>query len=179
MMPDNSISNIYFIDSSSLVTIFRTTSNDLIDQIWEKLEELFLNGRMFSHRFVYDEITTDSKRPDLLSKKITPLQTYFKPVIFEQAQLVSDIVKRFPNLIDPKNEKEQAAPWLIAAAVLEQNQYSLFNPNKKVYVVSEESESDPNGIPSVSKGLGLEHLNLSSLYQINNWSFEVKEPFNG
>jgi len=175
MTQDNTNSNIYFIDTSALVTIFRTLPGDLIDSIWGKLEELFLNGRIYSHRFVYDEITTDSKRPDLLSKKITPLQAYFKPMNFEQAQLVSNIIKKFPNLIDSKNEKEQADPWLIAAGLLEQKQLSLFNPNKKVYIISEESESDQNRIPSVSKSFGLSHLNLSSFYQLNNWSFKLVE----
>lgn len=169
MAADNINGNIYFIDTSSLVEMFRNPQMDLFDRIWENVEGLFLNGRMFSHRFVYDEITTDSKRPDLLSKKITPLQAYFRPMSFEQAQLVSDIIKKYPALIDPKSEKEQAAPWLIAAAMVEQRQYSLFNPDKMVYIVSEQSGPDTEGIPSISKGLGLEHLNLSGFYQINNW----------
>jgi len=173
MTPDTTNSNVYFIDTSALVRIFSFYQGDLIDPIWEKVEELFLNGMMFSHRFVYDEITTDSKKPDLLSKKITPLQAYFKPVSFEQAQIVSGIIKSFPDLIDPKNEKDQADPWLIAAGVLEHKQLSLFNPNKKIYIVSEESESGQNKIPSASKSFGLGHLNLSSFYQLNNWPFEL------
>jgi hypothetical protein len=171
MTTDNVISNIFFIDTGALVRIFRSNPIDQIDLIWDKLEELFLNDRMFSHRFVYDEITTDSKRPDLLSKKVTPLQAYFKPASFEQAQLVSNIIKKFPGLIDPKNEKEQADPWLMAAAILELNQHSLFNPNKKVYLVSEENKSDPDMLPTVSKHFGLDHLNLPGFYQLNNWSF--------
>lgn len=170
MATDNANGNIYFIDTSSLVAMFRTPSGDMFDRIWERVEELFSKGRILSHRVVYDEITTDSKRPDLLSKRITPLQAYFRPMSFEQAQVVSDIVKRFPALIDPKNEKDQADPWLIAAAVLEQKQYSLFNPDKTVYVVSEKSESDPDSIPSVCKGLGLGHLSLSGFYKLNNLS---------
>jgi hypothetical protein len=167
--------NIHFIDTSALVRIFRHHPNDLIDSIWEKVEELFLNGMMFSHRFVYDEITTDSKKPDLLSRKITPLQACFKPVSFEQVQIVSNIIKKFPNLIDSKSEKDQAAPWLIAAGILEQKQLSLFNPNKKIYIVSEEGESKKNSIPSVSESFGLGHLNLASFYQINDWSFKQVE----
>jgi hypothetical protein len=166
MTPDNTNSNIYFIDTSALVRIFRLYPGDLVDPIWEKMEELFLNGMMFSHRFVYEEITTDSKKPDLLSKKIAPLQAYFKPISFEQAQIVSGIIKSFPNLIDSKNERDEADPWLIAAAILEHKQLSLFNPNKKIYIVSEESESKQNKIPSISKSLGLDHLNLSSFLKL-------------
>jgi hypothetical protein len=174
MTPADTNSNVYFIDTSALVRIFRSCPNDLIDPIWEKLEELFLNGRMFSHRFVYDEITTDSKHPDLFSKKIIPLQAYFKPMSFEQAQVVSNIIKKFPDLIDSKCEKEQAGPWLIAAGILEQKQMSLFKPNKKVFIVSEESEPEQSRISSVTRSCGLSHLNLPGFYQLNNWSFTMR-----
>lgn len=171
-MPDSASSNIYFIDTGALVRIFSAYPAGMADRIWEKLEELFLNGMMLSHQIVYDEITTDSKRPDPLSKKIAPMQAYFKPMSFEQAQSVSGIIKKFPYLIDPENEKEQAEPWLIASAILEQNQLSLFNPDKKVYLVSEQGEAGADKIPSVCEGLGLGHLNLSGLFRMNNWSFE-------
>lgn len=166
---ENTNSNIYFIDTGAFVKIFSSNPAEL-DRIWEKLEELFLNGRMFSHQIVYDEITTDSKRPDLLSKKITPMQAYFKPMSFEQAQSVSGIIKKFPDLIDPGNEKEEAGPWLIASAVQEQKQLSLFNPEKKVYIVSEQGESEANIIPSVCKSFGLGYLNLLGFFQLNGWS---------
>lgn len=164
-------SNIFFIDTSALVKIFGSYTTDLIDQVWEKLEELFVNDRMYSHQIVYDEITTDSKRPDLLSKRIGPMQKYFRPMSFEQAQLVSDIIKKYPDLIDEKSEKEQAGPWLIASAVLEQNQLSLFNRDKKIYIISEEDELNPNKIQSVSVNFGLYHLNLMKFYDLNNWPF--------
>jgi hypothetical protein len=171
MESENTNTNIYFIDTGALVKIFRSNPTELVERIWENLEELFVNGRLFSHQIVYDEITTDSKRPDLLSKKIAPMQAYFKVMSFEQAQLVSKIIKRFPEVIDLQNEKEQAAPWLIASAILEQKQLSLFNPDKKVYVVSEQGESEKDIIPPVCEDVGLGHLNLAVFYQINNWSF--------
>ena len=171
MASENTNGNIYFIDTSALVKIFRSNPAELADRIWEKLEGLFLNGRMFSHQIVYDEITTDSKRPDLLSKKITPMQAYFKPMSFEQAQSVSGIIKKFPDLIDPENEKEEAGPWLIASAILEQNQLSLFNPDKKVYIVSDQGGSEGDIISSVCKSFGLGYLNLRDFFQLNSWSF--------
>jgi hypothetical protein len=167
-MTDNMDANIYFIDTSALVGIFRSYPGNLTDPVWERLEGLFLDNRMFSHRIVYDEITTDSKHPDLLSKRVTPLQPYFRPMSYEQAQLVSNIIKRFPGLIDPQQERDQAGPWLIAAAMLEQKQGSLFNQNKRVYVVSEESGSGPDKVPTVTRDLGLNPLNLSGLYQLIN-----------
>jgi hypothetical protein len=166
MTTDNPDSNIYFIDAGALVTIFRAYPGDLLEPVWGPMEEMFQKGRMFSHRFVYDEIATDAKRPDLLSKKIAPLQACFRPATFEQAQIVSNIIKRFPGLIDPKNEKEQAEPWLIAAGVLEQRQLSLFNPNKKIHIVSEDGRTDVNRISSACMGYGLGHLTLSGLFEI-------------
>jgi hypothetical protein len=173
MLNKNTDNFIFFIDTSAFIRIFRFYPKDLIDPIWDKLNELFLNGKMFSHRFVYDEITISSKKQDLLTKKVKPLRKYFRIMNIEQAEIVSNIIKKFPNLIDFRNEKEQADPWLIAIALLEQTQSTLFNINKKVYIVSEESESKLNRIPAVSKYFNLNHLNLSDFYKLNNWSFKL------
>ncbi len=166
-------SNIFFIDTSGLVRIFRFYPVDLIDPIWDELKELFIKEKLFSHRFVYDEITTNSKKPDLLSVRIKPFRQYFRNISIEQAKIVSRIIQKFPGLIDPKNEKEQADPWLIAESIIEQNQLSIFSRNKKVFVVSEESEYRSNRIPQVCNHFGISHLNLSNFYQLNKWSFKL------
>jgi len=165
--------NIFYIDTSALVRIFRFYPSDLVEAIWDKLYDLFNSNILFSHSLVYDEITTNSKQQDLLSKKIKPIKKYFLPMNFEQAKLVAKIINDFPNLIDATNEKEQADPWIIALAILEQNQLNLFNPNKKVFIISEESTSKQNRIPAVSRNFGLNHLNLTEFYRLNNWSFKL------
>jgi hypothetical protein len=174
-MPDdqNLEHALFCIDASALIRIFRFYPKDLIMPIWKKLEDLFKKGQLFSHRLVYEELTTDSKEPDLLSKCIKPLRNSFRTMQFDQAKLVSKIVSKFPGLIDSSREKDQADPWLVALGIEEQKRVDLFNPKKKVYIISEESESKPNRIPAVCKHYGIEHLNLERFYRLMGWSFQL------
>jgi hypothetical protein len=104
-----------------------------------------------------------------LSKKIKPLRHYFETTKYNQALVVSDIVNKFPGLIDPNREKEQADPWLIAAAIERKKEEKI----KKVYVVSAESEERMHRIPAVCRYFGIEHLNLNQFYKVQKWSFKM------
>lgn len=165
--------NLFCIDTSALVRIFRFYPLELVKQIWASLENLFNEERMISHFLVYEEITTRSKEQDFLSKCVTPLRPFFKGMNFNQALIVSKIVKEFPGLIDPHKERDEADPWLIALAIEEKKQLNLFNPSKKLYLVSAESERKPFKIPAVCKNYGINHINLDEFYQMMGWSFKL------
>ena len=165
----NSAKTKYFIDTSALIRIFRFYPEDLREPIWNKLESMFKSGQLVSHRLVYDEITTTSKNPDVLSEKVKPLKEHFKTLKYGQSILVSDIVKKFPGLIDPSREKEQADPWLIAIAIEDKKEDS----DTEIYVVSEESETKPNKIPAVCAHYGIKHLSLEKFYKDIGLSFSV------
>lgn len=168
-MNNTTINSQYYIDSSALIRIFRFYPAQLRTQIWDKLANMFNSGELVSHRLVYDEITTNSKNQDMLSKSITPYRDSFQTLQFEQSIIVRDIIMKFPALIDPSREKDQADPWLIALVVLNKN----LNPNQKYFIVSEESESKPNKIPSVCRHYKIEHLNLENFYNRIGLSFTV------
>ena len=159
----------YYMDTSALVRIFRFYPKVLIDPIWNKLESLFKSGQVSSHMLVYDEITTSSKKPDLLSKKVSPLRGYFESQKYNQVKIVADIIGKFPGLIDPTREKEQADPWLIAIAL----EYKNNNPTKKLYIISEESESKPFKIPAVCSYYRIEHINLEGLWKQLGMTFSA------
>jgi len=159
----------YYIDTSALIRIFRFYPKSLVIPIWEKLEEMFKSKQLISHRVVYDEITTSSKVQDILSEKITPLKSSFQTMKDSQLIIVADIVNKFPGLIDPNREKEQADPWLIAMAVEERSK----NQEEMLYVVSEENETKKNRIPAVCKHYKLEHLNLERFFEMIGVDFNV------
>ncbi|PKN02016.1 MAG: hypothetical protein CVU77_03545 [Elusimicrobia bacterium HGW-Elusimicrobia-1] len=159
----------YYIDTSALIRTFRFYPQSLIAPIWGKLEAMFKSGQLASHRFVYEEITTAAKSPDILSKSITPLKEYFKTQTYSQTKIVADIISKFPGLIDPNQEKEEADPWLIAIAIMEK----IKNIAKDICVVSEESERKPNKIPAVCKHYKIEHLNLERFYLKIGLDFKV------
>jgi hypothetical protein len=160
----------YYIDSSALIRTFRFYPKDLIGPIWTKLEGMFKAGQLVSHRLVFEELTTSSKKPsDTLSKSVIPLKEYFETQKYSQAKIVADIIGKFPGLIDPNQEKEEADPWLVAIAI-EQKQ---LNTGNEVYVVSEESETKQQKIPAVCKHFKIEHLNLEQFYKKIGLSFNV------
>lgn len=165
--------NLFCIDTSALVRIFRFYPRDLAEQIWDKLKDSFYEEETISHILVYEEITTRSKEQDFLSKCITPLRSFFKGMSFNQAGKVSKIVKRFPGIIDPNKEKDEADPWLIALAIEEKKQLDLFSPSKKLYLVSEESERKPFRIPAVCKHYGVNHIDLEGFYKTQGWGFKL------
>jgi len=167
------VTNLFCIDTSAFVRIFRFYPQGLVKQIWDNLKNLFYEEKMISHILVYEEITTSSKKQDFLSQCVTPLRSFFKGMNFNQVVMVSKIVKKFPGLIEPNKERDEADPWLIALAIEQKKQLDLFNPSKELYLVSEESERKPSKIPAVCKHYGINHINLEGFYKMQGWTFKV------
>ncbi len=95
--------NIYCVDTSALITMQRYYPMRMLPDLWKYLEELFLNGRITSHDFVYDEIVPADKKTtkDDLATLISKYKANFKSISKRQAQIVLEIVTLFPHLIDP------------------------------------------------------------------------------
>jgi len=171
-----SIENVIFcIDSSSFIYLHRFYPPDFSKDIWNEFEVLFDQDKIISHIIVFEELTTSSKNKDDLTKWIIPKRKYFKDYSLKQVYYVSQIINRFPGLIDPGREKDQADPWLIALAIEEQSQIQLFNPKQKLIVVNEESKNKPQKIPDICNHYGLGHLNLLELFKFLGWDFILRK----
>jgi len=168
---------IFCFDSSALIILHKFYGTDVLYEIWEELETLFSNGRIVSHIVVLDELTTNAKKPDDLSRWISQKRQYFKGMTGVQAQYVSSIIEEFPRLIDPNHEKDQADPWLIAQILEErsQPQLGLFGANREFIVVSEESEKNPQKIPAVCKRYDIQHFNLKEFFKFNGWTLRLEK----
>ncbi len=171
-----SIENVIFcIDSSSFIHLHRFYPPDFSKDIWSEFETLFDQNKIISHIIVFEELTTSSKNKDDLTKWIIPKRKYFKDYSLIQLHYVSQIINKFPNLIESDREKDQADPWLIALAIEEQLQMKLFNPKQKVVVVNEESKNKLQKIPDVCNHYGLENLNLLELFKYFGWDFVLRK----
>jgi len=115
---------IYCFDTSAFLTLSRTSENviEMPVALWTQLEEMMRDGRLISHRLVFDEISSETKNPDFITRWIADKANYFMEVTPTQIRMVPDIVKKFPGLIDYQMEREQADPWLIALAVEKTNE---------------------------------------------------------
>ncbi|MFC1970474.1 DUF4411 family protein [Chloroflexota bacterium] len=118
---------------------------------------------------VFDELTTNAKRPSSLSKWITSKRGNFRDITGIQAQSVASIINQFPGLIDWKHEKDQADPWLIALVLEQSSQSNLFMPNQEIVIVSQEDKTSTQKIPAVCKHYDIRHFDLFEFFDYNGW----------
>ncbi len=176
MSPAKKSKIVYFFDSSALITLYQTDLKvlNIPKFIWDNLEELFNQGKILSHRIAYDEMVKNPKNPDWLSTWVGPKKQYFLKETAEQAKTVAKIIAKFPKIINPKQEKEQADPWIIALAKEQNGSRDLFETVESV-IVSQESSASPQKIPAVCKHLKIRHLSLKQFFEERGIEFGVSE----
>lgn len=169
-------SEIFCFDTSALVRLHRFYPKAVIPDIWSELDKMFKAGKIISHEFVYEEILPDPKKPDDLGLWIQKKEKHFKPVTQFQLDKVGDVLAKFPKLIDPNNEKNQADPWLVAMMreFKEQEDSGLFPNETEYYLVTEESTQKDNRIPAACKKYGVNHLTLFEFFKKMNWKLGIK-----
>jgi len=165
--------NIYFIDSSALITINRYYPSSIFPDLWKHLEELFRQQKMFSHDMVYDEIVSDSGPKDDIGRLIAKYKSSFFSITNKQGKLALEILANFPRLIDPRAKRDEADPWIIALVIEKMEEENLFGKDSDFVVVSAESEKSDSKIPAVCKHFNVRHLNLFQFFEDNGWKFSM------
>ncbi|MCS7214509.1 MAG: DUF4411 family protein, partial [Candidatus Calescibacterium sp.] len=143
---------------------------DIFPQLWRKMDELYNNGRLVAPLEVKREI---EKGDDDLVKWIKNKKKMFiKPNQF-QSEKVKEILKDFPFLAKAEETGPNADPWIIALAIQEkQNIESQLDFDKKeVFILTEESKSNPRRIPSVAQKYGIKCVNIIELFRKEGWKF--------
>ena len=163
---------IFCFDTSAFVDIHRHLVR-LVPQLYPELDKLFNSGLLISHKIVFQEITTQSERPDSLTKWILPKEAFFKNISFQQTLLVSEIIQQFPTLIHYNKEKDDADPWLVAMAIEQRSMPNLFSSLQDFAIVSTESTFIPNRLPAVCKHYSIKHLDLPDFFKANGWSLNL------
>ncbi len=154
---------IYVFDASVFIRLNRINEDDfeIPVAVWEKFTELFNNGELISHRYVYDEIVSSSRDPDTVSRWFKKHKIHCPQENLEQVLLNSQITRKFPELIKTKQEKEQADPWIIAMAVDLQGK----DEEHEYIVVTQESRRSTVKIPSAAKDFGIDSITLKEFLQ--------------
>jgi hypothetical protein len=163
----------YCIDANILIVFHRYYPIELFPDLWTKLDELFQKKLIFSHEIVFNEICHDKKKPDALAKWLLPKRTNFIDTSDFQIQQLPDILKNFPKLIDPNQEKEQADPWLIAMLIELKNNLEMFSSDTKYILVSNENKNSTIKLPAACKYYGIDCINMFEFFQENDWKFSV------
>jgi hypothetical protein len=164
---------IFCFDTSAFVDIHRHLAR-LIPRLYPELDGLFNSGRLISHKVVFQEITTQSRKPDSLTKWIQPKEAFFEDISLQQTLVVSEIVQKFPTLIHYNKEKDDADPWLVALVLERRSTPSLFSILQDFAIVSNESAYIPNRLPAVCKHYSIRHFDLPEFFKANGWSINLQ-----
>lgn len=167
--------NIYFIDSSALITVNRFYPASVFPDLWKHIDELFKKKRIVSHEMVYDEIIPSSGPKDDIGKLISQHKSSFYSITNKQGQLAVKILATFPRLIDPRAKKDEADPWIIALVIEKMEEENLFGKDSDFVLVSAESEKSDTKIPAVCRHFKVRHLNLFQFFEDNGWEFSMKK----
>lgn len=156
---------VYCFDTSAFLALSRTDERIIkIDEaIWKHLEQMMKGGTIISHQVVFDEIISGTKNPPRIVSWIRGKRRYFLPKSDAQIALVPQIVRKFPDLIDPAREREQADPWLIALAIEKSKEENLFEVCVSV-VVSQENPNSSKKIPAACKHFRVGHSSLREFF---------------
>lgn len=164
---------IFCFDTSAFIDIHKHLAR-IIPQLYPELDKLFNSGRLISHKFVFQEITIQSKNPDSLTKWIQPKEAFFKDISIQQTTLVSQIVQKFPALVHYNKEKDDADPWLIALVIEQRSTPSLFSTLQEFAIVSAEGTNILGHLPDACSHYSVKHLDLPGFFEANGWRVNLQ-----
>mgnify|MGYP000028714997 CR=1 FL=1 len=162
-MKDSVPTRIYVFDASVFINLHLTDTRtfELPREIWDKLDELMLEGVIISHRYVYNEVVTTSDNPDKVSRWLQPRKSHFILPTPRQIEVMAEVVNAFPKLIDPNNEKDQADPYLVAMGV-ELNETSL---GIQHVVVTLEKQEKTTGLAAACRSNSVECITPAQFFK--------------
>ncbi|MCD6318324.1 DUF4411 family protein [Candidatus Aerophobetes bacterium] len=160
---------IYCIDTSALIDMKILYPQDIFSSLWKNMEKLIKQRRLISPYEVLEELR---KKDDELLKWAEIHKSMFKNLDANQLEKVRDILRLFPNLVDFQKTTPDADPFVIALAMCEEQQRTLWEEQR--IVVSEEKPAHPGArpkIPDVCKSYGVECISLMEFFRKENWQF--------
>lgn len=162
--------DIYCIDTSSLIEMKDKYPQDvtLFKKVWNNMDNLCKKHRLIAPIEVLKEI---EQVDDELKRwaKIKRKKIFVKPDK-KQSEKIKEILAQHPFLAGSGKPGPNADPWLIALAIIknEEEKEQLFS-GKKYIVVTEETKTRRNRIPSVCETYNIECINLLELFKREGW----------
>jgi hypothetical protein len=155
---------VYCIDTSSLLNLKAWRPFKRYREVWEKLDALIRQERLFAPKQVLEEI--QGVDDALLKWARRRKRKFFRRTSRELVDRVQKIVKRFPALVDANQPTKEADPFVVALA-LEQKNKTL---GEEVYVVTEEKYRPGKArIPHVCEHYHLKYLTVHQMFLFQGW----------
>lgn len=169
------VREIYCVDASAFITMHRFYPIRIIPDLWYLLDNLFNRKKILSHQIVFDEIVPKTGKKDELAQWLNNYRSNFISTTPKQLELVPDVLRNFPKLIDAESEKNQADPWLVAMLVEIMEQNGMFGDQSAYVMVTTESERKTTKLPTACRHYNIRHMNLFEFFEANEFEFIVKK----
>lgn len=159
-MPDD----LYCIDASALIDLGKYFPRKVFPTVWEKLEQLIREDRLFAP----DEVFREVEKDDVVGPWAKQNKKMFGKPNQEQIDAAQDVVSRFPSLAKPGRFGPAADPFVVGLARLEGEKlsHSLLGSQAKCVVVSGD-----RGIRHACASSGIPCVSLIELFQQEGWVF--------
>ncbi len=158
-------SSLYCIDTSVLIEAHqRLAPMDVYPSFWARFEELVRNGRAISPDEVLHEIKKKDDAVHTWCKNLNgTCDTFFCPLEEAVQDFASEVLGQFPKLVDERQGKGQADPFVIALARV-----------RRATVVTQERKTgsvDRPKIPDACDHYKIPWLPLVDLMRAEGWRF--------
>lgn len=155
----------YVIDTCSFTALRRIYPYDVFPGAWEAVSKMAENGIIISSTEVLIELQAQE---DLIADWAKGHKHIFIPLTVDIQKKASEILQKYPNLLDLNNLKSNADPFIIATALLH-----------NCSVVTEEGPTG-NGakiirIPNVCSSMGVNYLKLLDLLRAEQVRLNIQE----
>ncbi len=161
-------SNIYIMDSSSLIELNRHNPIDVFPSVWKNMESLISKGLLVAPTEVLYEIT---ERDDQLAKWAKTQNSFFHAPTQKQIEILKGILKAYPSMVR-EDRKYDADPWVIALAIeMTTDSQQTLTPIKRIVVTEEKLRGEKIRIPYVCQRYGIDSIDIIEMFRIEGWKF--------
>ena len=160
--------NCYIIDTSSLVELNKHNPMDVYQSVWNQIEQLIKNGRLFAPKEIFHEI---SQIDDQLKEWSKTQDKLFVEPSQKQNKLVKEILQKYPSLIDIDRQYD-ADPWVIALTLeLATSPQKTLMKIKGIVVSEEKIRGNRVRILFICNDYDIESLDIIGMFREEGWKF--------
>jgi hypothetical protein len=160
------IEQAYCSDTSALFELKNLYPIKTFPSIWRRVEDLIAEGRLIAPRAVLVEI---ERGDDELVVWARAHRQMFVADSQELIDKVSEILDRFEDLVDENKEYEDADPFVVALAIIEDGQPRVPLTRRCAVITVEHSRIGKSRIPHVCKHHGIEWIDWRQVFERESW----------
>ena len=161
-------SNVYIMDSSSLIELNRHNPIDVFPSVWKNMESLIRKGLLVAPIEVLYEIT---ERDDQLVKWAKKQTGFFRTPTGKQIEILKGILKEYPSLVR-EDRKYDADSWVIALAIeMTRDSQQTLTPIKRLVVTEEKLRGEKIRMPFVCRKYNIVSIDIIEMFRIEGWRF--------